>query len=67
MAISNQNEFNNEYPKEVKVIKMEDEEFAEQQLIIENYPELEELYLNDNENIEKIVLRNLKKLEKCKI
>jgi len=67
VEIKNQNEFNKEYPKEVKEIKMEDEELAEQQLVIEDYPELEELYLNDNESINKIVLRNLAKLKECKI
>ena len=67
MVISNQNEFNKEYPKEIKEIKMEDEEFEGQQLIIEDYPELKELYLNDNEDIEKIVLKNLERLKECKI
>jgi hypothetical protein len=67
VEIKNQNEFNKEYPKEKKEIKMEDEEFEEQQLVIEDYQELEKLCLRDNEGIEKIILRNLKKLQECEI
>jgi hypothetical protein len=66
--VNNQVDFNNEYSKEeIEEIKIEDEEFEENHLIIENYSELKNLSLSDNEGIEKIILRNLEKLEKCKI
>ncbi|CAG8850912.1 29610_t:CDS:2, partial [Racocetra persica] len=41
---NNQIEFNNEYNKETKEIKIETEDFAEEQLIIKDYPNLEKLY-----------------------
>ncbi|CAG8612026.1 16107_t:CDS:2 [Cetraspora pellucida] len=47
-----------------KEIKMEDEEFEEQQLIIEDYPELEKLYLNDNEEL---VIENCPQINKLDV
>lgn len=54
------------YPKTKKKIKVTDEDF-QGQLIIEDYPELEEIYLHDVESIDKIVLKNLPQLQKCTI
>lgn len=61
------NELNNkENFKEITEIKLKNEDFAGQ-LVIEDYPNLERLYLRGIESIEKITLRNLEKLEKCTI
>lgn len=65
--VTNQNEFNNEYNKKVKEIEITDEYDFEGQLVIENYPNLKNLYLRDIENIEKITLKNLEQLQACTI
>ena len=66
--ISNQNEFNKKYSdKEVKKIKITDEDFEESQLLITNYLDLKELCLKDIDSIDKVVLENLGQLQGCTI
>ena len=67
--VNNQTEFNKKYfDKEVtKEIKIETEDFEEQQLDIENYLNLGKLYLYDIQDIEKIKLKNLTQLQECTI
>jgi Leucine-rich repeat (LRR) protein len=64
--VNNQNEFNNKYSKEVKEIRIKNKDF-QRQLIVEDYLNLEKLYLRDIENIEKIILKNLPQLKLCTI
>lgn len=64
--VSNQNEFNNEYSKEIKEIEVEYEDFTGE-LVIEGYSNLEKLYLRDVDSINKIVLKNLLQLQLCDI
>jgi len=65
--VNNQNEFNKEYNnKETTEIKIKNEDF-EGQLIVENYPSLEILYLRGIDSIDKIILKNLTQLQKCTI
>ncbi|CAG8699603.1 5272_t:CDS:2, partial [Ambispora leptoticha] len=66
MVIINQNEFNNKYSKEVKEIRIKNKDF-QGHLIIEDYLNLEKLYLRDIDNIEKITLKNLPQLKLCTI
>ncbi|CAG8543714.1 6949_t:CDS:2 [Cetraspora pellucida] len=65
--VNNQIEFNEKYSKKIKEIEIECEDFEEQLLVIENYPNLEKLYLQDVDNIEKITLKNLTQLQECTI
>lgn len=65
--VNNQTEFNEKYSKEIKEIKEENEDFEEQHLIIENYPNLEKVYLYDVQDIEKVILKNLPQLQECTI
>jgi len=67
--VKTQIEFNKKYSKkeEVKEIEIRTEDFEEQQLDIEDYPNLEKLYLHDVQEIEKITLRSLTKLQECTI
>ncbi|CAI2162204.1 17139_t:CDS:2 [Funneliformis geosporum] len=61
--VNNQIEFNKKFDdKKIDEIGLGDEEF-EGHLVIEDYLELKNLCLRDNEYIEEIVLRNLEKLE----
>jgi len=65
--VNNQTEFNNKFNnKEVKEIKIEDEDFGGQ-LVIEDYPDLEKLRLKEVDNIDKIILKNLTQLQECTI
>ena len=64
--VNNQIEFNEKYSKEVKEIKIKNKEF-QGKLIVENYPNLEKLYLRDFEKIDQIILRNLDQLKICTI
>ena len=63
--VKNQNEFNNQFPKEKQdpEIKIEDEDFEEKQLLIKDYPNLENLRLKDIESIETLILQNLSNLQ----
>lgn len=65
--VSNQTEFNEKYPQEVKEIKLKAEDFDEERLVIENYPNLERLCLKDIDIIDKIILKNLEWLQECTI
>ncbi|MCE8163173.1 MAG: hypothetical protein I3273_02955 [Candidatus Moeniiplasma glomeromycotorum] len=65
--VSNQIEFNEKYSKEILEIKLKDEDFDEEQLVIENYLNLEKLYLRDIDSIGKIILKDLPKLKECTI
>jgi Leucine-rich repeat (LRR) protein len=65
--VSSQTEFNNKYSKEAKDIKLKNKDFKEKQLIVENYSSLERLYLRGIDSIDKVILSNLKQLEKCTI
>jgi len=68
--VNNQIEFNNTYfnNKEIiKEIKIETEDFEEEQLVIEGYPNLEKLYLYDIQEINKITLKDLPQLQECTI
>jgi len=66
-VINNQIEFNNKYSEKVKEIKIEDEYEFKGQLVIADYPNLEELRLKDIYKIEKVTLKNLPELQKCTI
>ena len=65
--VDNQKRFNEIYPKETPEIKIKDEDFDEEQLAVENYSNLERLYLRDIDSIEKITLKNLEQLKECTI
>ncbi|CAG8438034.1 5992_t:CDS:10 [Scutellospora calospora] len=52
-----------EYPKAEKKIKLTGEDFKERQIVIEDYPELEKLYLRDIKSIDKVTLKNLPQLQ----
>ncbi|CAH1755802.1 15110_t:CDS:2 [Entrophospora sp. SA101] len=60
--VSNQTEFNNNYSKKAKEIKIKRKDF-QGKLIIENYSELEKLYLYDIRKTDEIVLKNLSQLQ----
>jgi len=64
--VSKQKEFNKEYFKEIKEIEIEYEDF-EGQLVIEDYPNLEKLYLQNIDKIGKVTLKNLTQLQECTI
>jgi len=67
VMVNNQNEFNEKFPKEEKKIELKYKKFKEQQLIIEDYQELENLCLQNVKSIDKIILKNLTKLQECTI
>ncbi|WNE41189.1 MAG: hypothetical protein mread185_000646 [Mycoplasmataceae bacterium] len=60
--------FNKEYSnkEETKKIEFKRKNF-QGQLVIESYPNLKELYLLNNKNMDKIILRNLEQLQECEI
>ena len=62
-----QNEFNNRFSETEKEIEFEYKNFQGQQLVIEDYSELESLYLLNNKNVDRVILRNLEQLEECEI
>lgn len=67
--VNNQNEFNNKHKnnkEEVRKIKLINKDFSGQ-LVIEDFPKLENLNLRDNGNISKIILKNLPQLQECTI
>jgi hypothetical protein len=67
--VKNQNEFNEKHSREneEKQIKIREENNFKGQLVIENYPDLEKLYLRRVKNIDKLILKNLKNLGECTI
>lgn len=65
--VNNQNEFNNQYSKELKKIEIKRNRNFQGQLVIENYPELESLNLRDIRGIDKVILKNLTQLQECTI
>ncbi|PWU07021.1 MAG: hypothetical protein C5B43_00955 [Verrucomicrobia bacterium] len=64
--IKNQVWFERNYCEERKEINLKYEDF-QGQLLVEDYPQLERLYLRHIDSIEKITLRNLTKLKECTI
>jgi len=66
MVNNNQESFDKKYPKKRKEIEFEDKKF-EGQLVVEDYPELEGLYLQNIKSIDKVILRNLTQLQECTI
>jgi hypothetical protein len=64
--VSNQTEFNEKYSKEIKEIKLKNKDFSGS-LVVENYSELEKLYLRRTGKVDRIVLQNLNKLLECTI
>lgn len=56
-----------EFSKGVKEIELEDKKEFEGQLVVEDYSELENLYLQNVKSINKIVLKNLPQLQECTI
>lgn len=67
--VKNQIEFNNKYPKEKeeKQIKVREKSGFQGQLVIEDYLSLEKLYLRSVKSTDKIILKNLPKLQECTI
>jgi len=63
---NNQEWFNREHHKESKKIRLTEEGF-QGELIIENYLQLEKLYLRDIKNISRVVLKNLPQLQEYTI
>jgi len=59
--------FNGLNNKEIKEIEIEYENFEEKKLVIEDYSNLEKLYLQSIESIDKITLKNLPQLQECTI
>jgi len=64
--VNNQIEFDNKFSKEEKEIKLKREDF-QGKLVIEDYLNLEKLYLRDIKSIDKITLKNLPQLQECTI
>ena len=64
--VNNQESFDKKYPKKRKEIEFEDKKFLGQ-LVIEDYAELELLYLQNIKNIDKVILRNLTELQNCTV
>jgi len=62
----NQAWFDRNYLKSSEWIKLTYENF-QRQLVIEDYPQLEELYLRYVNNIDEIIFRNLSQLKECTI
>src|SRR4051812_20086722 len=67
--VKNQIEFNENHPKEKKEkqIKIREENNFQGSLVIEDYSELEKLYLRGIKNIEEVVLKNLTQLQEITI
>jgi hypothetical protein len=66
--VSNQTEFNEKYnDKEVTEIQLKNKDFEEKQLVIEDYPNLETLYLRGIDSLDTLIFRNLGKLQKFTI
>ena len=65
--VNNQTEFNEKYPKELKKIEIKRNRNFQGELVIEDYPELENLNLRDIRSIEKVTLKNLPQLQDCTI
>ena len=66
--VNNQTEFNEKYNnKEVTEIELKYKTKFQGQLVIENYLELEKLCLQDVRSVDKVVLKNLTKLQECTI
>jgi len=65
--VNNQIEFNNAYSKETKKIEIRRNRNFQGDLLIENYLELETLNLRDIRSIDKVVLKNLPRLQECTI
>src|SRR5438874_287472 len=63
---NNQEWFNNECPKDIKKIKLQYEDF-EGDFVVEDYSDLEKLYLLDLKSINKLTLKNLTNLQDCTI
>jgi hypothetical protein len=61
-----QRQFDQKYPKTEEEIELKHKKF-QGSLVIEGYPELEEIYLYDVRNIDEVILKNLPKLEACTI
>lgn len=59
--------FNEKKEKNKEQIKIRDENGVEGDLVIEDYPELKELYLRKVKSINRIVLKNLPQLQSCTI
>jgi hypothetical protein len=64
--VNNQKEFNEKYPKEIKKIEIKRKKFAGQ-LVVEDYPELENLNFKEVISIDKITLKDLPQLQECAI
>ena len=65
--VSNQIEFNEKNPKELKKIEIRRNRNFQGSLVVEDYPELENLNLRDIRSIEKLTLKNLSQLQECTI
>lgn len=67
--VKSQIEFNEKHPKEKaeKVIRIREEKKFKGQLVVEDYPNLEKLYLREVKSVDKIILRNLTSLQECTI
>jgi len=65
VKISNKDELNN--AKQAKEITIERNRNFKGQLVIEDYSELEKLYLRDVRQVDKITLKNLARLQECTI
>lgn len=63
----NQIEFNEKYSREIKVIRIRDENNFQGSLIVENYSQLEKLYLRDVKSVNKVTLKNLVQLQELTI
>jgi len=64
--VNNQTDFNNEYPKETKEIKLKRKNFHGE-LIIEDCLELKKIDLREIKSIKKLTFKNLEKLNECEI
>lgn len=62
--VKNQTEFSEKHPKDKKekVIKIREESNFQGELVIEDYPDLDKLYLRNVKKVDKLILKNLKNL-----
>jgi len=66
--VNNQIEFNEKFSnKEIKEIEITRNRNFQGELILEDYSELEKLNLRDVKTIDKIILKNLLRLQECTI
>jgi len=66
--VNNQEQFNEKYPnKETKEIEITRNRNFQGELIVEDYSELKTLNLREVKNIDKVILKNLVKLQECTI